>query len=616
MLTFLEKGTDMATINGTAGNDTLTGTNGADTIYGFDGDDAIDGSLGADLMYGGAGNDTFKFSSVQSSFPAPTDVGLIDGGNGFDTIDWRVISPVTLGTIQNLRGQYVLGAYVGSQKFEITGVERIIFGNGDDTIMPASNAGGLEIRAGGGNDVVFANVGDRIFGEEGNDRIFLSGSFGGPVVTGSADGGIGVDLLQTNIAFVVDMAAGTAKSGNATFSISGFENLQMSIYNVVAEGYGNESANVMTVNSTTTAGTVGVIFDGRGGNDTITGSVYLDQLNGGSGDDHIDGGAGNDRLYGGSGDDVLIGGLGNDVIDGGTGFDRASYTSLFRTYTPAVTNGVLTIQGAAEEGTDTLTGVEAIKFKDGVFQTDPNAAFAQVLRAYDTVLGRAPDQAGLDYYVDRIEDAGWSLIGVANDIAGSQEFQAATGGLSNGAFVEYIYDHALQRAPDTGGRTFYTQALDNGMSRGAFVVDLSESAEHRDLTSRQVANGFFNTDDTYQSVALLYDGAFGRLPDSNGLAYYADRVKSGALTMTQVANDFAGSAEFRGAISGKDNGQIVDFIYQNTLDRAPDLGGRAFYKGQLDSGATAAGVLQDVALSLEHYSLFSAHIVQGIDFFG
>lgn len=339
----------------------------------------------------------------------------------------------------------------------------------------------------------------------------------------------------------------------------------------------------------------------------VIGSVGTDNLVGTVGNDFIAGGAGADRLSGGAGDDFL---------DGGSGMDSAVYSGLFRSYAPSTANGVTSLHGGAAEGNDTLVSVESVTFKDGVLQFDPNAAFAQVLRAYDTVLGREPDPVGLDFYVDRMEDSGMSLIEVANDLAGSQEFQAATGGLSNSDFVDYVYNHALDRAPDAAGKAYYTQALDDGMSRGAFVVDLSESAEHRALTSAQVAEGFFNTDDTYQSIALLYDGFADRLPDIDGLTYYAERVKSGAMTLTDVTNDFATSAEFRNSIAGKDSGEIVDFIYQNTLDRAPDSIGRAFYKDQLDNGATAAGVLQDVALSMEHYNLFSSHIMQGIDYFG
>lgn len=581
---------------GTSAGEILTGSDAVDLIIGFDGDDVINGGLGEDTLIGGGGNDTFTFSAVRSSTTV-SPAGHIYGGDGFDTIDLSRVQPANVSVIKDDLDQYVLGITVGSQRYVLSGIEKVLLGDSDNVVSLPSSLGTIEVHAGGGNDYLQISAGSSGYGDDGDDQIMISG-FGDTSVTGNAFGGRGNDTLITNIGFDVDLAAGTASSFGARYNIGGFETVSVSLSGYATTVLGDDNSNVFKVSSFGDDGKIGVTFDGRGGNDIITGS------------------AGNDRLYGGAGDDLISSGAGNDVIDGGIGFDRATYTGLFRAYAPSVSNGVLTVHGAAAEGTDTLTGVEAITFKDGVFQTDPNAAFAQVLRAYDTVLGRAPDPAGLDFYVDRMEDSGMSLIGVANDLSGSREFQAATGGLSNGAFVDYVYNHALLRAPDAGGKAYYTQALDNGLSRGAFVVDLSESTEHRGLTSAQVANGFYNTDDTYQSVALLYDAFANRLPDVGGLTYYAERVKSGTMTLTQVTNDFATSREFKDVIAGKDSGQIVDYIYQNTLDRAPDAVGRAFYKDQLDHGATAAGVLQDVAFSAEHYSLFSAHITQGIDFFG
>ena len=40
--------------------------------------------------------------------------------------------------------------------------------------------------------------------------------------------------------------------------------------------------------------------------------------------------------------------------------------------------------------------------------------------------------------------------------------------------------------------------------------------------------------------------------------------------------------------------------------------GKAFSTNQVDSGATAAGVLLDVALSQEHYNLVASHLIYGI----
>lgn len=462
----------------------------------------------------------------------------------------------------------------------VGGNNNISGGAGADSITIIAGNGRNVIDAGAGNDAI-VTMGAGGFADvragDGNDYMVISGGSGFKV-----DGGTGFDILNFRV----------GEAGNGYFSL------------VAALTAGSAIANVEQVR-----------IEGLSFSDHLIGGASADSMDGNGGDDRLEGRAGDDILYGREGNDLLVGGSGNDLIVGGAGIDTAKFEGFYKQFSVVLGSGGRAIV-TGPEGRDSVSEVEMFQFADGTLTFDPEAAFARVLRAYDTVLGRAPDPVGLDYYVDRMEDSGTSLTDVANDLSSSREFQAATGGLTNSAFVDFIYTNALHRAADTGGKAYYTQALDNGMTRGAFVVDLSESTEHRGLTAAQVASGFFNTDDTYQSIALLYDGFANRLPDASGLAYYAERVKSGSMTLAQVTNDFATSVEFKNGIAGKDNGQIVDLIYQNTLDRAPDTVGRAFYQSQLDRGATAAGVLQDIALSAEHYILFSAHITQGIETFG
>lgn len=353
---------------------------------------------------------------------------------------------------------------------------------------------------------------------------------------------------------------------------------------------------------------------GTSGDDQMTGMTGVDKLCGLEGDDRLSGGAGDDRLYGGSGADVLDGGTENDLLDGGAGVDRATYTGMYRSYGVETRNGVATLHGGAGEGTDRLASVEHVAFKDGVLQSDPDAAFAQVVRLYDAVLERSPDAVGLDFYVDLMEDRGVSLTNIANDLVNSPEFHAATGELTNAQFVEYGYQHALGRASDADGAAYYARQLDGGVSRGAFVVELSESAEHRGLTATQVAQGYFNTDDDYQAVALLYDSFLHRQPDQSGLAFYTDKVKTGTLTIGQVAADFAASVEFHTATQGKPNAELVEHVFQNTLNRAPDAVGAAYYTDQLDHGMSVASFVSDVAFSQEHYNLMSGDIIGGIGY--
>ena len=62
-------------------------------------------------------------------------------------------------------------------------------------------------------------------------------------------------------------------------------------------------------------------IDGGAGDDLITGMSGRDLLIGGLGEDRISGNGGDDQIFGGLNNDILDGGAGNDLIDGGDGAD-------------------------------------------------------------------------------------------------------------------------------------------------------------------------------------------------------------------------------------------------------------------------------------------------------
>ena len=112
---------------------------------------------------------------------------------------------------------------------------------------------------------------------------------------------------------------------------------------------------VITVSSATLAG---ADIDGGAGADTLYGNKGADTLRGGDG---------NDTLVGAGGIDVLVGGAGNDVLVGGAGADVALYSGNADGYAIDIANAkVSDIESTGgDEGTDTLSGVESIRFGDG-----------------------------------------------------------------------------------------------------------------------------------------------------------------------------------------------------------------------------------------------------------
>lgn len=352
------------------------------------------------------------------------------------------------------------------------------------------------------------------------------------------------------------------------------------------------------------------------GNVVIARGVLIENAIGGFGHDTIIGNSAANSLHGNGGNDILDGGGGNDALNGGAGMDTGVYSGLFRSYGASLNDASGTVSGGVEGGTDTLASVEHIEFQDGTFVFDPNGAAAQVTRLYDTVLHRIPDQAGLDLWVDSMEARGVTFKAVATAFLNSAEFQAATGHLSNADYVEFLYQSALGRASDAAGKAHWVGQLESGaMDRADILIGFSESPEHRNLTATLVEQGFFDTDDAYQTIALFYDSFAGRLPDEAGLVHWAEALKSGAMTLDQVADGFAYSKEFQNLIAGMTNAELVEFMYQNTLGRASDPAGAAYWIDRLDNGMDHGDLLIGFSQSEEHFHLIGTSITNGIDFF-
>jgi hypothetical protein len=83
----------------------------------------------------------------------------------------------------------------------------------------------------------------------------------------------------------------------------------------------------------------------------------------------------------------------------------------------------------------------------------------------------------------------------------------------------------LGRTSDADGKAYWTGRLDAGLSRGELLIGFSESGKHRAATAALVGQGYFDTDDTYQAIALLYDNFTGWRPDASGLTYWSEQVK-------------------------------------------------------------------------------------------
>jgi hypothetical protein len=114
------------------------------------------------------------------------------------------------------------------------------------------------------------------------------------------------------------------------------------------------------------------------------------------------------------------------------------------------------------------------------------------------------------------------------------------------------------------------------------------------------------------AISRLYIAAFDRPADAEGLAYWHSVLQRG-IDITEIADYFVHSPEFKATYGSFDNTRLVTLIYRNVLGRDPDGPGLAYWVGLLDQGHSPGTVLNGFAQSQEfitrHVSSGPAHVL-------
>ncbi|HEX4903310.1 MAG TPA: DUF4214 domain-containing protein, partial [Acidimicrobiales bacterium] len=120
---------------------------------------------------------------------------------------------------------------------------------------------------------------------------------------------------------------------------------------------------------------------------------------------------------------------------------------------------------------------------------DPDGPAGTVYRLYRAYFLREPDAAGFEFWLSRYR-SGQSLTSIADAFSASHEFRSTYGSVGDRQFVGLVYDNVLGRAPDLAGLQYWLGQLLGGMSRGRMMIGFSDSAEFRDRTADGVPPGY------------------------------------------------------------------------------------------------------------------------------
>lgn len=181
----------------------------------------------------------------------------------------------------------------------------------------------------------------------------------------------------------------------------------------------------------------------------------------------------------------------NNTVNGGAGLDTLVMSGNRAHYT--ITVGAQSVQvsdGRGIDGTDTLTGVERVRFLDQAVAFDIEGVAGMAYRVYQAAFGRTPDLGGLGFWIGAM-DRGSSLHNVAAEFSQSAEFKALYGTApTNRQIVEKFYTNVLHRPGETAGIEYWSGVLDQGLATVAEVlVGFSESPENKAALTGVVSNG-------------------------------------------------------------------------------------------------------------------------------
>jgi len=139
----------------------------------------------------------------------------------------------------------------------------------------------------------------------------------------------------------------------------------------------------------------------------------------------------------------------------------------------------------------------------------------------------------------------------------------------------------------------------------------------RNVERLQFEDGYlaFDTDGNAGTTYRLYQAAFDRAPDPEGLGFWVRHFDTGMVTHQEMAGHFIRSEEFEtkyGGAASVDNDAFLTLLYNNILDRDPDQPGFDFWQDQQENGLSRSEMLQYFSESQENIAKVAAAVDDGI----
>jgi hypothetical protein len=284
---------------------------------------------------------------------------------------------------------------------------------------------------------------------------------------------------------------------------------------------------------------------------------------------------------------------------------------------PQVNAGALsqTVLAATEQGSlqdslgSTLAGSAAIVNFAGGGQAyfDPTGEGSAVARLYMAAFGSAPNAATLATDTAAIQTGNLNLTQLAHTFLTSAQYSALYPRETTAQFASHVYQNSVGWTPVGAGLAGLLQASAAGMSNAAMLVMASQSPN-----AMVVQSGWDGSDVDGQNFRT-FEAVMGRAPDT-AARMWMDQVSQNNMSPAGIATMLTSSSEFSTIYANAQPQAVLNAIFANAFQRAPDATASSFYDGLLTSGTTvgalAAGIASSDELRLATAPLTHANWIQ------
>ena len=250
---------------------------------------------------------------------------------------------------------------------------------------------------------------------------------------------------------------------------------------------------------------------------------------------------------------------------------------------------------------------------NGDYQSKPTenpTSEAFIRQIYSVILEREPDEEGLKYWVNQLK-LGESAADIVGEFFNSQEMKNKN--LNDREYLGYAYRAILGREPDDAGLQYWLSELQQGATRRWLLSEFVVSTEFTRLCGnygivRGNITGLEHADKSAgvtKFVTFIYRNVLKRDPDSGGLNYWAGEMLENGMTASRLVEEFAKSQEF--ASANISNEEYVERLYETVLGRKSDESGKQYWVSLMNTGYSRHDILREFTRSAEFASICASY---------